>query len=214
MIGFLVSQRGIELTHKKSKAITKMSAPKTEKEARVSLAASITLAVSLPIDRQLRAFIQSTQKEWADSLEQRFPNCFREDPNVLVEHSYLSSPGAQSSFPNVLGSPRDFYSCVLGQHDESSKKEQSILSKKFADYESRCSTLEQTYCALVWETHRLRYYMLSHTALFSLQDGPVKVLAWKTWVFKKIGKMASFISWIKISYVTHKSVKDKQLLII
>lgn len=97
MIGFLVSQRGIELTHKKSKAITKMSAPKTEKEARVSLATSITLAVSLPIDRQLRAFIQSTQKEWADSRNKDFQIALEKIQTYL-----LNTP---ISVPPVLNHP-------------------------------------------------------------------------------------------------------------
>jgi hypothetical protein len=55
--------------------------------------------------------------------------------------------------------------CVLGQHDDSRKKEQAIyyLSKKFTDYEARYSMLERTCCALAWASHRLRQYMLSHT---------------------------------------------------
>ena len=55
--------------------------------------------------------------------------------------------------------------CVLGQHDETGKKEQAIyyLSKKFTEYESRYSLLEKTYCALAWAAKRLRQYMLTHT---------------------------------------------------
>lgn len=41
---------------------------------------------------------------------------------------------------------------VLGQHDESGRKEHAIyyLSKKFTDCETRYSLLEKTCCALVW----------------------------------------------------------------
>ena len=55
--------------------------------------------------------------------------------------------------------------CMLGQHDDSGKREQVVyyLSKKFTAYEMNYSLLERTCCALVWASHRLRKYMLSHT---------------------------------------------------
>ena len=57
--------------------------------------------------------------------------------------------------------------CVLGQHDESGRKEHAIyyLSKKFTDCETRYSLLEKTCCALVWAARQLRQYMLAHTTL-------------------------------------------------
>ena len=55
--------------------------------------------------------------------------------------------------------------CVLGQHDESEKREQAIyyLSKKFTACDMNYSLLERTCCALAWAAHRLRQYMLSYT---------------------------------------------------
>ena len=48
--------------------------------------------------------------------------------------------------------------CVLGQHDEIGRKEQAIyyLSKKFTDYESKYSSLENMCCALAWAAQKLR----------------------------------------------------------
>ena len=48
--------------------------------------------------------------------------------------------------------------CVLGQHDESGRKEHAIycISKKFTDCETRYSLLEKTCCALAWVARRLR----------------------------------------------------------
>ena len=69
--------------------------------------------------------------------------------------------------PPVEGRPLIMYltvlensmGCVLGQHDESGRKEHSIyyLRKKFMDYETRYSLLEKTFCALAWDAHRLRH---------------------------------------------------------
>jgi len=66
--------------------------------------------------------------------------------------------------------------CILGQHDETGKKEQAIyyLSKKFTDYESRYSVLERTYCALVWAANRLRHYMLNYTTMLVARMDPLK----------------------------------------
>ena len=52
--------------------------------------------------------------------------------------------------------------CVLGQHDDTGRREQAIyyLSKKLTDCESRYSPLEKTCLALVWATQRLRHYRL------------------------------------------------------
>ena len=55
--------------------------------------------------------------------------------------------------------------CVLGQHDESGKRERAVyyLSKKFTACEMNYSLLERTCCALVWAAHHLRQYMLNYT---------------------------------------------------
>jgi len=63
--------------------------------------------------------------------------------------------------------------CVLGQHDETRRKEHAIyyLSKRFTDCEQRYSALERTCCALAWVACILRQYMLRHTTwLISKMD--------------------------------------------
>jgi hypothetical protein len=52
--------------------------------------------------------------------------------------------------------------CVLGQHDETGKKEKAIyyLSKKFTECESRYMVIEKLCCVLVWVTKWLQHYIL------------------------------------------------------
>ena len=66
---------------------------------------------------------------------------------------------AETTGRTVWENPATFYApghmymgCVLGQHDDSGKKEQAIyyLSKKFTACEMNYSMLERTCCALVW----------------------------------------------------------------
>ena len=54
---------------------------------------------------------------------------------------------------------------VLGQHDETSRKEHAIyyLNKKFIDCEARYSTIEKTCLSLVWAVQKLRHYMMAHS---------------------------------------------------
>ena len=76
--------------------------------------------------------------------------------------------------PPVPGRPLILYmtvldesmGCVLGQHDESEKRERAIyyLSKKFTACKINYSLLERKCCALAWVAHHLRQYMLSYTA--------------------------------------------------
>ena len=68
--------------------------------------------------------------------------------------------------------------CILGQQDETRKKEYVIyyLSKKFTDYESCYSMLENTCCALAWAAKCLRQYMLNHTTWLISKMEPIKYI--------------------------------------
>ena len=89
--------------------------------------------------------------------------------------------------PPVEGRPLILYltvldnsmGCVLGQHDESGRKEHAIyyLSKKFTDCETRYSLLEKTCCTLSWVARRLRQYMLTHTTLLISKMDPIKYIS-------------------------------------
>ena len=66
---------------------------------------------------------------------------------------------------------------VLGQHDETRKKEHAIyyLSKKFTKYESNYPPVEKMCCALAWTAQRLRQYMLYHTTWFISKLDPSSI---------------------------------------
>ncbi len=75
--------------------------------------------------------------------------------------------------PPVPGRPLIMYlsvldgamGCVLGQHDDSGKKERAIyyLDKKLTACEANYSFLERICCALAWAAQRLKHYLLDHT---------------------------------------------------
>jgi hypothetical protein len=84
--------------------------------------------------------------EWNDDCQAAFNKVkeYLQNPLVLVP------PVAWRPLIMYLTILDGSMGCVLGQHDDSGRKEQSIyyLSKKFTDYEGRYSVLERTCCAL------------------------------------------------------------------
>jgi len=123
--------------------------------------------------------------------------------------------------PPVPGRPLILYltvldgsmGCVLGQHDETGKKEHVIyyLNKNFTDCEQRYSSLEKTYCALAWTTYRLRQYMLSHTTWLVSKMDPIKYIFEKPALTGRIARWQMLLSEFDIVYITQKAIKGSAL---
>ena len=98
--------------------------------------------------------------------------------------------------------------CMLGQHDKSGKKERAVyyLSKKFTACEMNYSLLERTYCALVWASHRLRQYMLSHTTWLISKMDLVKYIFEKPALTGRIARWQVLLSEFDLVYVTKKAI--------
>ena len=103
--------------------------------------------------------------------------------------------------------------CMLGQHDETGKKEQAIyyLSKKFLQYEVNYSALEKTCCALAWTAHRLRHYMLYFTIHLISRMNPLKYIFEKPTLSSRIARWHMILSEFDIVFITQKSVKGSAI---
>jgi len=103
--------------------------------------------------------------------------------------------------------------CMLGQYDESEKRERTVyyLSKKFMASEMNYSLLERTCCALVWASHRLRQYMLSHTTCLISKMDPIKYIFEKPALTGRIARWQVLLSKFDIVYVTQKAIKGSAL---
>ncbi|XP_057976024.1 uncharacterized protein LOC131163452 [Malania oleifera] len=144
LLGFIISEKGIEVDPDKIKAIREMPTPKTEKEVRSFLGQlnyiarfiSQLTATCEPIFKLLK---KDNPEKWSEECQKAFEKIkeYLLNPPVLV--------------PPVPGRPLILYlvvsensmGCVLGQHDESGRKEHAIyyLSKKFTEYESSNRTM-------------------------------------------------------------------------
>ncbi|XP_050897281.1 uncharacterized protein LOC127104117 [Lathyrus oleraceus] len=103
--------------------------------------------------------------------------------------------------------------CVLGQHDETGRKEHAIyyLSKKFTDYKSRYSVLEKTRYALAWAAKCLRKYMLTHTTLPIYKINPVKYIFEKPALINRVARLQMALTEYDIQHVTPKEVNGSVL---
>ena len=129
-------------------------------------------------------------REWDEDCQKAFDKV----------NDYLSNPPLL--VPPVAGRPLILYltvheksmGCVLGQQDETGKKEQDVyyLSKKFTEYESKYSSVEKLCCALAWTAWRLRQYMLYHTTWLIAKLNPIKYIFEKP-SLRKNYKVASSI---------------------
>ena len=151
-----------------------MPEPRTERQVRgflgrlnhIARFISQLIAICEPLFKLLR---KNQTDRWNEDCQEAFGRIKK----------YLMNPPVL--MPPVPGRPLILYmtildksmGCMLGQHDESGKKEHVVyyLSKKFTACKMNYSLLEKTCCCLVWVSHRLRQYMLSHTTwLISKMD--------------------------------------------
>ena len=210
LLGFIVSSKGIEVDPAKVKAIQEMPIPRTEKQVRGFLGRLNYIArfiahmtpTCVPIFKLLK---KDQVERWNDKCQLAFDKIkeYLQKPPILL--------------PPVEGRPlimyltvlEDSMGCVLGQHDESGRKEHAIyyLSKKFTDCETRYSLLEKTCCALAWAARRLRQYMLNHTTFLISKMDPIKYVFEKPALSGRIARWQMILTEYDIQYTSQKAIK-------
>ena len=107
----------------------------------------------------------------------------------------------------------DSAGCVLGQQDDTGKKEFAIyyLGMKFTDCDTRYSILEKTCCALAWAAKRLCQYMLNHTTLLISKMDPIKYIFENPALTGKIACRQMLLSEYVIEYQSQKAIKGSVL---
>ncbi|RVW78292.1 Retrovirus-related Pol polyprotein from transposon 297 [Vitis vinifera] len=131
LLGYMVSERGIEVDPDKIRAILDMPAPRTERE-------------------------ESQPTVWDDQCQRAFER-IRE---YLLSPPVLAPPTPGRPLLLYLSVSDVALGCMLAQLDDSGKDRAIYyLSKRMLDYETRYVMIERYCLALVWATRRLRHYM-------------------------------------------------------
>ncbi|XP_059281345.1 uncharacterized protein LOC132035043 [Lycium ferocissimum] len=214
LLGFIVSRRGIELDPSKIKAIQELPAPKSRKDVMsflgrlnyISRFIAQSTVICEPIIKLLR---KDAATKWTEDCQRAFDKIkeYLSNPPVLVP------PEAGRPLLLYLSVSENAFGCVLGQHDETGKKEQAIyyLSKKFTPYEARYTLLERTCCSLTWVAQKLRHYLSAYTTYLISRMDPLKYIFQKPMPTGKLAKWQILLSEFDIVYVTQKAIKGQAI---
>ncbi|PKI75841.1 hypothetical protein CRG98_003756, partial [Punica granatum] len=179
LLGFVVSECGIEVVPDKVKAIRELPPPSSVREVRGFLGRLNYIARFIanltekcqPLFRLLR---KNAAIEWDEECQKAFDTI----KAYLVQSPVLVPPIPGRPLILYLTVHRQSLGCMLGQEEESTHTEHAIyyLSKKFTEGESNYPEIEKMCCALVWVMQRLRQYTLYHKIRLLSKADPLKYL--------------------------------------
>ncbi|KAG8484957.1 hypothetical protein CXB51_021413 [Gossypium anomalum] len=183
LLGFVVSEKGIEIDPDKIRAIQELPPPRIQKEHNPGV--------------------------WDEECQKTFDKVKHSLSNALV----LMPPCPDKPLILYLAVLENSMGCVLGQHDETGRKEKVIyyLSKKFTECETRYSPIEKLCCALIWTTRRLRQYMLYHTNRLISKLDPLKYMMESNALNKRMARWQISLFEFDIVYVNQKAVKGSAI---
>ena len=171
-LGFMVSQRGIEVNPEKVRAILELEPPRTVKAVQSlnSKVAALNRFVSKATDKCLPFFrVPRKSFEWTDECQKAFEDLKK----------YLSSPPLLSqSMPGeelylYIAVSQAVVSAALVREDGGSQRPVYFISRAFRGAEERYPKMEKLAFALVTTVQKLKPYFQAHTIIV-LTDQPLK----------------------------------------
>nr|CAN68770.1 hypothetical protein VITISV_018662 [Vitis vinifera] len=166
-LGFMVSQRGIEVSPDQVKAIMETPPPRNKKELQRLTGKLVALGRFIArFTDELRPFFlairQAGAQGWTDSCQ----NAFEKIKHCLMQSPILSSPTPKEKLYMYLAVSKWAISAVLFRCP--SPKEQKpiyYVSRALADVETRYSKMELTALALRSAAQKLRPYFQAHLVI-------------------------------------------------
>ena len=214
LLGFIISGRGIEIDPAKVQAIRSMPAPKTEKEirsflGRINYIACFIAQLTATYEPLFKLLRKDVKIKWTEDCQKAFDKI----KEYLLNPPILIPPTPGCPFILYLTVQEASMGCMLGQQDETRKKEQAIyyLSKKFTEPETRYMLVEKTCCALAWASKKLRQYMLYYTTWLVSQMDPIKYIFKKPALTGKIARWQMLLSKFDILFVARKAIKGQAI---
>ncbi|RVW53505.1 Retrovirus-related Pol polyprotein from transposon 297 [Vitis vinifera] len=178
LLGYMVSERGIEVDPDKIRAILDMPAPRTKKESQPTV--------------------------WDDQCQRAFER-IRE---YLLSPPVLAPPTPGRPLLLYLSVSDVALGCMLAQLDDSGKDRAIYyLSKRMLDYETRYVMIERYYLALVWATRRLRHYMTEYSVHLISRLDPLRYLFDRPALVGRLMRWLVLLTEFDIHYVTQKSIR-------
>ena len=214
LLGFMVSNRGIEVDPSKVKAILEMPPPKNLKELRglIGRLQFIRRFISQhshrcePFYKLLKGGVEY---HWDDDCQKAFEDLKK----YLLSPPVLKPPAKHRPLILYVSATESAIGMVLGQHDETGRKENAVyyLSKSLLPYERKYSPMERTCLAVVWAAQKLRHYFLAHQVKLLARMDPLKYIFEKPVTSGRVARWQMLLAEFDITYVTQKSIKGQAI---
>uniref|UniRef100_A0A2N9EGY2 RNase H type-1 domain-containing protein n=1 Tax=Fagus sylvatica TaxID=28930 RepID=A0A2N9EGY2_FAGSY len=194
LLGFIVSGRGIEIRSRKGSSLYEACPHQRQRKRSeaswegINYIARFIAQLTATCEPLFKLLRKDVKIKWTEDCQKAFDKIkeYLLNPPILV--------------PPTPGRPLILYltvqeasmGCMLGQQDETGRKEQAIyyLSKKFTEPETHYLLVEKTCCALAWASKKLRQYMLYYTTWLVSRMDPIKYIFEKPALTGKIARMA------------------------
>ncbi|CAH9107126.1 unnamed protein product [Cuscuta europaea] len=211
-LGYMVSQRGIEINPEKIQAIINMEPPRNVKEVKqlTGRLAALNRFLSKSVERYLPFFHimrKANNFKWMAECQQ----AFEELKQYLSSHPVLSKPKAGETLFLSLGVSTTTISSVLIREDEGVQKAIFYVSKMLREADLRYSPIEKTVLAIVHMLKKLGHYFQAH-AVHILTQRPLGVLMRSPTSSSRMVKWAIFLSQFQIEIKPRPSIKGQALV--
>ncbi|XP_062003261.1 uncharacterized protein LOC133720801 [Rosa rugosa] len=214
-LGFIVHQRGIEVSEDKAKAVINASPPRTKKELQRLLGKinflrrfiSNSAGKIHPFSALLKLQGQ-TEFVWEAKHQEAFDRikAYLANPPVLVP------PKPDQPLKLYVSAAETSIGSLLAQNDEEGIEHAIFyLSRTLTDCETRYTPMEKLCLTLYFSACKLRHYMLSFTTCIIAQTDLVKYMLSRPILRGRIGKWVLALSEFSLQYVPQKAVKGQAI---
>ena len=209
-LGFMVTQRGIEVNPDQIKAVIETFAPSSKKELQRLTGRLATLGRFIArFTDKLRSLFLALKGASTTGWTEDYQSVFEEIKRYLTQPPILSSPQPGEQLYMYLVVSNCAVSVVLFRFiSEKEQKPIYYISKAMVDAETRYSKMEQTTLALRCAAQKLCPYFQAHQIIV-LTNQPLKSILHKLDLSGRMLKWAIDLSEYGIKYQPRLSIKSQ-----
>jgi len=212
LLGFMVHQRGIEISRRSIDAINKVVAPadKTELQSLIGKINFIRRFIS-NLSSKINAFSPllklKADQEFVWRTDQQL--ALDEIKMYLINPLVLVPPQHGKPFRLYLSTDDTLISLALIQEFEGKERVIYYLSRRLVDAETRCSAIEKLCLCLYFSCIKLRHYLLSAECTVICKDDVVKYMLSMPILSGRISKWILALSELDLYYESAKAAKGQ-----
>ncbi|XP_073035186.1 uncharacterized protein [Primulina eburnea] len=210
-LGFMVTERGIEVNPEKVRSITEMASPKSVKDVQrlTGRIAALSRFISRSAHRSY-PFFQALRKAKEFGWDEKCEKAFEELKNHLAGLPVLEKPGPGEKFWVYLSATEYAVSSVLIREEGTDQRPVYYVSPALKGPEVRYTEVEKVALALIITARKLRPYFLSHPITL-LTNTPLGRIMTQPEISGRLVKWTVELGEYDIEYQPRKAIKAQAL---